>query len=322
MHLPERIVTLAWCAPLLVAVGLPNVWTRPSAGESQTPRVFRLEAITDGALGLWEGERPVLVYRHGVQSRSGVPAKYNRSSYVHPLYGLDGEILTDDFPKDHYHHRGVFWAWPGIRIDGKQYNLWMPSGIRQQFERWTGKTLQKEKAVLGVENGWYVGEKRVVREKVTITVHRASKDSQSVDFDFTWTAVDRPVTLWGAAGKSYGGFTLRYAPREKTVITVPSGPTSGDLAVTRLEWADLTARFQGAPGRSGAAIFIDPKHPDYPPTWLTRHYGVLCVGWPGVKPDDLEPGKSVRCSYRVWVHRGNRDARALGAAYKEYVNRK
>ena len=77
--------------------------------------------------------------------------------------------------------------------------------------------------------------------------------------------------------------------------------------MTRLPWADLTARFNETRGPSGAAIFIHPRHPDYPPTWLTRHYGVLCVGWPGVSAMTFQPRQLIRCQYRVWVHRGSPD---------------
>ena len=42
-----------------------------------------------------------------------------RSNYFHPLYDLDGTVLTEDFPKDHIHHRGIFWAWHQVRINGK-----------------------------------------------------------------------------------------------------------------------------------------------------------------------------------------------------------
>jgi hypothetical protein len=80
----------------------------------------------------------------------------------------------------------------------------------------------------------------------------------------------------------------------------------------------LTAKFASAPGPSGAAIFIDPAHPDYPPEWLTRHYGVLCVGWPGVDGKTFPAAKPIRCRYRVWIHRGNVEADALKKAYADY----
>ena len=48
-----------------------------------------------------------------------------------------------------------------------------------------------------------------------------------------------------------------------------------------------------------------PDHPDFPPTWLTRHYGCLCLGWPGIKPATFNPDTVIRCGYRVWIHRGS-----------------
>lgn len=37
-----------------------------------------------------------------------------RSGYIHPLHGLDGEVLTRDWSPDHPHHRGLYWAWPEV----------------------------------------------------------------------------------------------------------------------------------------------------------------------------------------------------------------
>ena len=190
------------------------------------------------------------------------------------------------------------------KVDGKDYDLWMIKGIRQQFERWVFKTATAQDAYLGVENGWYVGDKKVVQELVRMRVTRASDEGQFIDFEFTWTPLQNSVTLAGAEEKSYGGLTLRFAPRTNTVITTPLGTSPKDLPMTRLPWADLSAQFSGAPQPSGAAIFIAPDHPDYPPEWLTRHYGVLCVGWPGIKAATFKAGEPIHCRYGVWIHRG------------------
>ena len=87
---------------------------------------------------------------------------------------------------------------------------------------------------------------------------------------------------------------MRFAPgpAKATLITVPSGPAKDDLPDTPLAWADFTSQFAGAASPSGGAIFVDPGHPDYPPTWLTRYYGPLCVGWPGVHAKTFEPGQA------------------------------
>ena len=280
---------------------------------------FRFAPVNDKSLGLWEGARPVLVYNYGVLSKTGVPSDRNRSSYVHPLYGLDGEVLTDDFPKDHYHHRGLFWAWPHVKINGREYDLWMLKGIEQRFESWLDRKASATNAVLGIENGWFIGAQKIMQERLWLRVAAATTNAQTLDCEFTWTPIDQAVTLAGAEGKSYGGLTLRFAPREHTVITTPQGNSAEDLAMTRLPWSDLTAQFPGMAQPSGAAIFIAPDHPDYPPTWLTRHYGVLCVGWPGVDARTFPPREPIRCRYRVWIHRGAADAATLRAEYAAYA---
>lgn len=282
-----------------------------------TAAEFRFKALDDKSLGLWEGDKPVFVYNHGIISKAGVPADRARSTYVHPLYGMDGEVLTDDFPKDHYHHRGLFWAWPHVKVGGKEYDLWMLKGVEQRFEKFLA-TNATSKAMLGVQNGWYVGSRWVMSEQVTLTVHPAEGESRAIDISLVLTAEAEPVSLTGAEGKSYGGLTLRFAPRTNTVITTPLGNGDKDLPMTRLAWADLTAQYPGVPQPSGAAILVSPKHPDFPPMWLTRHYGVLCLGWPGTDGKSLEPTRSTRLEYRLWIHRGTVDLERMKAVYADY----
>jgi hypothetical protein len=114
--------------------------------------------------------------------------------------------------------------------------------------------------------------------------------------------------------------TVRFAPRKgDAVITAPSGRTADDLKETPLAWADFTAQFLDAPVPSGAAVFVHPAHPDYPPTWLTRHYGCLCVGWPGVKSRTCEAGAPICLNYRIWIHKTAAELSDLQQAYQGYA---
>ena len=280
---------------------------------------FRFTNITDKSLALFEGTRPVLVYNHGViQQPAGAPADRARSSYVHPIYGLDGEILTDDFPKDHYAHRGLFWGWPHIRIGARHFDLWDLRGIEQRFERWLARDAGPSAATLGIQNGWYVGDRKIVQEEIWLRATPSAKNERALDVELKWTPIGEPLTLQGAAEKSYGGFTLRFAPRTNTVITTPLGQGEKDLLVTRLPWADFSARFGGRTEVSGAAIMVAPDHPDFPPEWMTRHYGLLCVGWPGVQAKTFQPDESTRCRYRVWIHRGAGTVENVRQAFHAY----
>ena len=144
--------------------------------------------MSDQSLGLWENDKPVLVYNHGLIARPEVQGARARACYFHPVYGLDGEVLTDDFPKDHLYHRGMYWAWPHIKINDQEYDLWSARGeLRQVFRRWLAKEADAGGAKLGVENGWFAGDKQLVREQVQVDIHsrdgRQPGDRRRVNLD-------------------------------------------------------------------------------------------------------------------------------------------
>ena len=88
-----------------VAVGSGSLHAQQSGLRSQDDGKV-VEISEDGV--------PVLVYQLQENSLDG---DWPRAGYVHPLYDLDGKIFTEDFPEDHRHHRGVFWAWHWHRSD-------------------------------------------------------------------------------------------------------------------------------------------------------------------------------------------------------------
>jgi hypothetical protein len=292
-----------WLAPVLFLACAQHL----SAEPVKPPASFRFREIDDKSIALWDRDRPVLVFNFGTMTATGVPAAGSRACYFHPIYGLDGEVLTDDFPKDHYHHHGLFWGWPHVKIGDREYDLWKMRGIRIEFRRWLDKQADTQGARLEVENAWVVRGKPVMKEEVSVQVSPATADSRTVDLRIKWTPLE-PITLMGAEEKSYGGVTLRFAPRTGTTITVPSGRAAHDLLMIKLPWADLSATFAGAKSASGIALFVSPQNPDFPPEWMTRDYGILAVGWPGVQEVTLTPDKPVTCSYRLWIHRGVSDA--------------
>ncbi len=266
----------------------------------------------------------MFVYNYGEITDEKVPAKdtrRTRACYVHPLWGLQGEVLTDDFPKDHYHHHGVFWAWPHVGIGEKQYDLWKYDNIKQQFVRWICRQSGPAGAVLAVENGWFADGKKVMIERCWMRTFSADEQSRSIDFQFVFIPVDNPITLRGAEGKSYGGLNMRFAVKDEkeAVITVPNGVAKKDLTEAPLPWADLTYPITSPSTPSGAAMFVSPEHPDYPPTWMARHYGILSIGWPGVKGKTFPPGQPIRLSYRIWIHKSAVSVADLEKAYAAYA---
>ena len=262
------------------------------------------------SLQLEENGRPVYVYHHGLILKPGFPDGMSRSSYLHPVYAPDGTVLTDDFNPDHPHHRGISWMWEVVTVDGQNYDLWTVKGIKSLFVRWRAREAGRDKARLAVENGWFIGSRRVVREDVEILAHTRRGDERVLDFDLRLEAVGGPVDIAGtpADKKGFGGFCFRFAPRdggrEKTVIVTEQGTAAKDGVNEPHRWAAVLGAFQGR--AAGGRIDEDPANPGYPNNgWLMRHgFGFLNPYFPGLRTHRLEPGKPVRLRYRVTLFNG------------------
>ncbi|MEE2719167.1 MAG: family 16 glycoside hydrolase [Planctomycetota bacterium] len=282
---------------------------------------FTIEAAGPGRSMLREDGRPVLVYNHGDQLAAGLPEDRTRSCYVHPLFGLDGEVLTDDFPSDHPHHRGVAMMWPRIRIGTDAVDQWHLRGIRTINE-----TLELSPAdgvaVLTATNSWVMADGAIVaRESTVWRVHPADARGRAIDIRATITAGERPVTLQGAASpKGYGGHLIRLAPRTNERITTDRGAVDADLDRRPFRWADYSAAFENAPGPSGVTLMPHPAGDDYPPAWQLRPYGVLGIAWPGIASRTISSGESLTLEYRMWIHRGHADTAAPEKAWSTWMD--
>lgn len=274
---------------------------------------------SEGRLWVKQGGQPVLSYVYGQQLLDGIPENRRRSSYIYPILGLDGNDLTDDFPDDHPHHRGAFWAWPQIRYQDELYDMWHLNGIWVRFDEFLYQETGPVCARLGIRNGWYVGDERVADETVEITVWRSSGPGRAIDISLTWHATGEPLTILGEPNKGYGGFNLRFAPREDTRVTSARGPHEEDSLHARFEWADLSARFRGNDSMQGISVFVHPDNLDAPHAWILRHYGFIGANWPNMGAHELrnEDGP-VTFRYRLWVHEGDAYEGRSDAAYRAF----
>ncbi|MGQ9761427.1 MAG: DUF6807 family protein [Thermogutta sp.] len=77
--------------------------------------------------------------------------------------------------------------------------------------------------------------------------------------------------------------------------------------------------FRGDRGSEWGDNYGRPHSPRLPAHWLTRHYGPLCIGWPGIQSRTLEPGSSTRLSYRLWIHSDLPTATEIQRIYDLYA---
>ena len=280
-----------------------------TAAAVAAPR-FEFREIRPDSLQLTENGKPVFVYNHGALLTPGYPETMRRSTYLHPVYAPDGTVLTDDFNKDHPHHRGIFWAWEVITFDGKTDDAWTVKGMHHKFVRWKERETAGPVAKLEVENGWYMGERKFVKEDVEILAHPVKDNRRILDFTLCFEATDKPVVIVGTPDqkKGYGGFAFRTAPRDggatNTVIRTDQGVSEKDGIMARHPWAEIVGTYQGR--KECVRIEDGTSNPGYPTNgWLMRHsYAMLNVSYPGLEPVTLQPGKPLVLKYRVILSSG------------------
>lgn len=272
---------------------------------------FAFREVNNGTgLELLENGKPVYVYNFGMILAPGAPERLRRSSYLHPVYGPDGTVLTDDFNRDHPHHRGIFWAWEVVTVNDKTDDMWTVKGFKHRFVRWHARETNGPLARLAVENGWYDGQRKFVKEEVEILAHPASAKERILDFTLSFDALDQPVVIVGTpdSRKGYGGFAFRTAPRDggaaQTLIRTDKGVSEQDGVLSRHPWAEIAGRFNGR--EAGVRVEDNPANPGYPTNgWLMRHsFALLNVSYPGLEPVTLQPGKPLVLKYRVILFAG------------------
>ncbi len=280
---------------------------------------MRIEDMDGKSLVIREGDKPLLVYNYRSRLPDGVNEKYRRSCYFHPVYGPYGEVLTDDFPADHFHHRGLAVMWTHVTVGEKDYDLWGINGMRARLGKVLGIENGPIYSLLKVRHGWYtVKSERVVDETWTVKAYRESGVGRVVDFDILLEAVGEPVSI-RSSDRGYGGLNVRFSPREDTVLYNDKGRLPADCDKEPFLWSDLSATFRGAEAVSGVSIFDNPGNVRHPQTWSNRYYGVLNPA-PAVEPLIITKDQPLHLSYRIWIHAGDIESGRVRQAYDAYVN--
>jgi hypothetical protein len=278
------------------------------------------ENTEGGILAVRKDGKDILVYRFGDQLKEGLPQEQIRSCYLHPLYSLDGKVLTDDFPADHLHHHGICWVWPGIVTRGQNTQTWHSANLRQHFVRWSKREAKEDSALLEIENAWILGNtETIARETVTLQIFPSDNTGRAIDISLLIQAVGGPLELRGSPdpNKAYGGFSFRGAPFLKgAVMTTDRGELEKISDLEEFLWADISSQ------ECGVAVFVSPGHPGFPTVWCIRNSygGFLNPSWPGLESVILQSNTPIRLSYRVYIHKGNAQEGKVEQAYQIYIS--
>ena len=293
----------------IIALSLLAATTFPVLAQSAG-----LEAVkTEEGIRIREGTADVLFYQRRTKSLAG---KYARANYVHPLYDLDGNVLTEDFPEDHRHHRGIFWAWHQLWVgDRKIGDPWTTRDFVWDVQQATTTTHRDGSLSIAAHVQWKSpkwktpkGELQpLVKERMRIRVYPAQTDARAIDFTIQLRALHDDMMIGGSEDvKGYGGFSPRIRlPEDVRFLGEKGEMTPLRTSVKAGRWLDIVGTFNEGGKQSGLAILCHPTLPVFPPPWILRaKRSMQNAVYPGDKPVPFPKEKPLVLRYRLVVHRG------------------
>ncbi len=280
-----------------------------------------MHAVPDenGVLVL-QGDTPVLYYQRTTKSLDG---KWPRAGYVHPLHDLNGNVISEDFPADHGHHRGIFWAWHQVWIGDKQIgDPWLCKDFVwdvTDVETSSHENAASIRADVQWKSPTYTdasGEMiPIVRERTNITVHAAQPSYRLIDFDISLLALVEQVRIGGSEDdKGYGGFSPRIELTHDQRFIASDGeiePTK--TAIAAGDWINIVGDDRGL------AILTHAENPVPRGQWiLRRQKSMQNAVYPGRDPVPMSTKQPTRLRYRLVIHRGDLSSETIRSLQRDY----
>lgn len=275
----------------------------------------------------------------------------DRSDYIQPLYGFKGEALTDDFPADHLHHRGLWWSWCEVRYQDKIGDIWAVNKIRAYPVKITKSESKPDSANFEAINVWRFDDDptEVVRETVTIQVNRTLGDegnkTRLIAIDLKLDALVDGIAITGRQKVDYGGYggmTVRMVPQatdfslravhprpdqwkgsEHQMAEVVTDPVSWGNAA----WLALYGKYP-LPGekevptdRNVTTLMMFESSDMLQAPNNLRYYGSRCISlaFPGFNVVPITRGEPLVYKTRFWLQQGRTDLKAEKEIWDKYA---
>ncbi|WP_167608274.1 DUF6807 family protein [Maribellus sediminis] len=276
-----------------------------------------MKKVDDGIVITEHGE-DVLLYRTAQQNMGGFCSRCN---YIHPLYGLNGGVLTEDAPSDHPYHRGIFWAWRQILINGEKVaDQWELDHFSNEILEFELMKRQNGNIVLKNEVNWLSDrwkklgkEEPFVSEFTKMEIWPASGNVRRIDFQINLKALVKGVQIGGSDDeKGYGGFSVRMVLPDDVVFTGPNGAVEPmNEAVSSPGYINVSGNIDN--DKSGGIVIVDhPDNPGYPQSWILRQKNSMQnAAWPGRQPVDLSTEEPLVLKYTLFIYSGKLNARKI-----------
>ena len=280
---------------------------------------------SEAGIHIKDGEESVLFYQKQTKSING---EFSRNNYIHPIHGLDGSVLTEDFPADHPHQRGVFWAWHQIFIGNTKLGdswecrdfSWNISDIGCSED---GDILKLMAATYWQSPLWLDQEgnqKPFLLENTTISIYPRKSNYRIIGFEISLLALEKNLKIGGSDDeKGYGGFSVRMKIPEDVQFTSNKGKVVPENnAVEAGKWMNIFGSLTNKEISSGIAILSHQDSPGDKANWILREKESMqnCV-YPGRKPVFVSTKDPTILKYSLLIYEGTMTAQDIQTIYKE-----
>ena len=256
--------------------------------------------------------------------RPDIDPLHKRGGYLYPLNTPSGVTVIDDFPPQHVHHHGVWWAWTRTQFDGRNPDFWNLAQGRGRVDtvalvnHWSGAvcagftaihryhdlTADGDDPVPAIDEVWEVivwnmpGDPAPYYLVDLTTHHRTSGDK----------ALNLPEYHYGGLGvrghRQWNG-------EENTRFLTANGETDRVAGhATKARWCHMGGDIDGE--AAGIAILDDPQNFRHPqPMRLHPNEPFFCYAPQQDGDMSIEPGDDYITRHRLVVADGDPDAELL-----------
>ncbi|HEU0010027.1 MAG TPA: PmoA family protein [Verrucomicrobiae bacterium] len=314
------------------AVGEPQHKYASSIGatrQNQTVQFTRTEA------GRRSGDvmsKPLFTYQAepGEFPRANIKELFRRGAYLHPIRTLSGKVITDDFPPNHIHHHGIWWAWTNTEFDGRKPDFWNMGDGKGRVDfvtlerHWSGPVHAGFSSRHRFVDLTGPKQVEVLTETWTVTAY-AQADSQRRWWLFDLVSEQRCATTntLKLPENLYGGLGLRgsWAWNGATNMNFLTSEGETDRVKgnkQRGRWCDMWGLLDGEP--AGIAVLCHPSNFRFPqpmrlhPTEPFFNFAPQQAGDMAIKP-----GETYVSRYRFIVHDGEMTKSEIDRLWNDYA---
>ena len=260
----------------------------------------------DGGFWINENDQKILFFQRNINDL--VP-DYSRNNYFHPVYDLNGNCITEDFPADHLHHRGIFWAWHQILVDGKPVcDPWELKNFTQNIDQIEFKQNEEGNGVFSYSTFWHIldhPDDPFMREHTTVTVYPRDINYRRIDFTIELHALEYNLFMGGSDDvKGYGGFSIRMKTNKSTQFT----DINNRKIIPENEAVEIGSMvdISNEEMKSGVTIISWPQNPGDVKWILRQTKSMQNCAWPGREPVEISVIQPTVLKYTLIIHKGKR----------------